>query len=150
MTESELEFGRTVSLDEVMLADIPGGEPQQNQVVSSVGDLVWEYHELGRINNIPVADTDLNLPIDREDLIDAAFTLKRIPRSKVFWMSPEDEESIKLYDDLLAQQTDGKIQIIEEAKQYDPNKGKFIVWLRYDETTIELKPRYAYLREEIK
>ena len=139
-----------VSINDVLLADLPGAAPVTNQVVADVGDAVWEYHELGRINNIPVADSDLNLPIDSEATLDAAFTLKRIPRSKVFWMSPEDEDSIKLYDDLLAQQTDGKIQIIEESKQYDPNKGKFIVWLRYDETVIELKPRYAYLREEIK
>lgn len=150
MTEGEIDFGHMVSLQDAMLEEPPMGDPQGANIVSSVGDLVWEYHELGRINNIPVAGADLNLPIDSEKLIDDAFTLKRIPRSKVFWMSPEDEDSIRLYDDLLAQQTDGKIQIIEEAKQYDPNKGKFIVWLRYDETTIELKPRYAYLREEIK
>ena len=148
MTESG--FGQMVSLNDAFLADLPGASAAVNQVAADAGDAVWEYHELGRINNIPVADSDKNLPIEREDIIDAAFTLKRIPRSKVFWMSPEDTDSIKLYDDLLAQQTDGRIQIIEESKQYDPNKGKFIVWLRYDETMIELKPRYAYLREEIK
>ena len=148
MTDSDC--GQMVSIKDVLLADLPGAAPAANQVVADTGKVIWEYHELGRINNIPVADSDLNLPIDNEVTLDEAFTLKRIPKSKVFWMSPEDEDSIKLYDDLLAQQTDGRLQIIEESKQYDPNKGKFIVWLRYDELSIELKPRYAYLREEIK
>ena len=146
----EIDFGRMVSLEDAMLAESPADDDKQNNIISPMDDVLWEYHELGRVNNIPVAEADQKLPIDSERLLDGAFTLKRTPRSVVFWMSPEDEESIKLYDDLLAQQTDGRIQIIEELKQYDANKGKFIVWLRYDETVIELKPRYAYLREEIK
>lgn len=146
----EIDFGRMVSLEDAMLAESPADDGKQNNIISPTDDVLWEYHELGRVNNIPVAEADQKLPIDSERLLDGAFTLKRTPRSVVFWMSPEDEESIKLYDDLLAQQTDGRIQIIEELKQYDANKGKFIVWLRYDETVIELKPRYAYLREEIK
>ena len=146
----ETDFGRMVSLEDAMLAESPADDDKQNNIISPMDDVLWEYHELGRVNNIPVAEADQKLPIDSERLLDGAFTLKRTPRSVVFWMSPEDEESIKLYDDLLAQQTDGRIQIIEELKQYDANKGKFIVWLRYDETVIELKPRYAYLREEIK
>ena len=146
----EIDFGRLVSLEDAMLAESPADDDKQNNIISPMDDVLWEYHELGRVNNIPVAEADQKLPIDSERLLDGAFTLKRTPRSVVFWMSPEDEESIKLYDDLLAQQTDGRIQIIEELKQYDANKGKFIVWLRYDETVIELKPRYAYLREEIK
>ena len=148
---SEMDFGRMVSIEDAMLASLPGAEQQPGaSVEAATGDLVWEYHETGRINNIPVADSDLNLPIDSDRLLDDAFTLKRISKSKVFWMSPEDADSMKLYDDLLAQQDDGRIQITEELKQYDPNKGKFIVWLRYDETSIVLKPRYAYLREEVK
>ena len=146
----EIDFGRMVSLEDAVLAESPADDDKQNNIISPMDDVLWEYHELGRVNNIPVAEADQKLPIDSERLLDGAFTLKRTPRSVVFWMSPEDEESIKLYDDLLAQQTDGRIQIIEELKQYDANKGKFIVWLRYDETVIELKPRYAYLREEIK
>ena len=146
----EIDFGRMVSLEDAVLAESPADDDKQHNIISPTDDVLWEYHELGRVNNIPVAEADQKLPIDSERLLDGAFTLKRTPRSVVFWMSPEDEESIKLYDDLLAQQTDGRIQIIEELKQYDANKGKFIVWLRYDETVIELKPRYAYLREEIK
>lgn len=147
---TDADIGTAVSLDDILLAEAPNEESQQENVISPADDILWEYHELGRVNNIPVAEADQNLPIDSERLLDGAFTLKRTPRSVVFWMSPEDTESIQLYDDLLAQQTDGKIQIIEELKQYDANKGKFMVWLRYDETIIELKPRYAYLREEIK
>jgi hypothetical protein len=63
-------------------------------------------------------------------------------------MSPEDEESIKLYDKLLAAQATNQLVIIDELKQYDTGKCKFMVWLRYDELCYELNPRFEYLREE--
>lgn len=143
-------FGQMVSAQDALLCESPIADPLMAQGITSTGNLTWEYHNLGTINGIPVAEGDASLAIDRDDLIDAAFTLKGTPRSKVFWMSPENEESIKLYDDLLEQQSNGKIRILEELKQYDTTKSAFMVWVRYDEVEWQLNPRFAYLREELK
>lgn len=148
MTEND-DYGHMVSIDEVMLSESPFKEEKTENQISTIGNELWSYHNEGRIHGIPVADNAVGLPIDRDDMLDVAFTLKRVPKSKIFWMSPEDEESIKLYDAMLAQQADGQLIIIDELKQYDTSKCKFMVWLRYDELSYELNPRFDYLREEL-
>lgn len=148
MTEND-DYGHMVSIDEVMLSESPFKEEKAENQISTIGNELWSYHNEGRIHGIPVADNAVGLPIDRDDMLDVAFTLKRVPKSKIFWMSPEDEESIKLYDAMLAQQADGQLIIIDELKQYDTSKCKFMVWLRYDELSYELNPRFDYLREEL-
>lgn len=147
---SDIDFGHMVSIEEAMLAE----EPPQNEnytsgVISDIGNPLWYYINEGTIRGIPVADDAIGLPIDRDELLDVAFILRRTPRSKIFWMSPEDADSIKMYDKLLTEQAEGKLVIIDELKQYDQSKCKFMVWLRYDELLYELNPRFAYLREEI-
>lgn len=148
MTEND-DYGHMVSIDEVMLSESPFKEEKAENQISTVGNELWSYHNEGRIHGIPVAENAVGLPIDRDDMLDVAFTLKRVPKSKIFWMSPEDGESIKLYDAMLAQQADGQLIIIDELKQYDTSKCKFMVWLRYDELSYELNPRFDYLREEL-
>ena len=148
MTEND-DYGHMVSIDEVMLSESPFKEEKAENQISTIGNELWSYHNEGRIHGIPVVDNAVGLPIDRDDMLDVAFTLKRVPKSKIFWMSPEDEESIKLYDAMLAQQADGQLIIIDELKQYDTSKCKFMVWLRYDELSYELNPRFDYLREEL-
>jgi len=146
---SDTDFGHVVPLEDTQLAEDPFQDPAQQNTITDIGNNLWSYHNEGRIHGIRVVDQDLGLPIDREDMLDVAFNLKRTPRSKIFWMSPEDEESIKLYDDLLAQQDANQIIIVDELKQYDTNKCKFMVWVRYDELSYELYPRFSYLREEL-
>lgn len=143
-------FGQMVSAQDALLCESPIADPLMSEGITSTGNLTWEYHNLGTINGIHVAEADACLAVDRDDLIDAAFTLKGTPRSKVFWMSPENEESIKLYDELLERQSNGEIRILEELKQYDTTKSAFMVWVRYDEVEWQLNPRFAYLREELK
>lgn len=148
---SDADFGHVVSSQEAVLTETPNQQENSTSgVISDIGNALWYYHNEGTIRGIPVADDSIGLPIDREDLLDVAFILRRTPRSKIFWMSPEDEESIKLYDKLLNAQAEGRLVIIDELKQYDMNKCKFMVWLRYDELLYELNPRFEYLREELK
>lgn len=147
---AEDSFGQMVSAQDTQLASTPVEEQTQSSGIVNVGNLTWEYHNLGKINGIPVAAADMNLAVDRDDLIDAAFTLKGTPRSKIFWMSPDNEDSIKVYDELLERQANGEIRIMEELKQYDTTKSAFLVWVRYDEVEWELNPRFAYLREELR
>ena len=147
---SEIDYGHMVSVQDATLAESPAQEESYTSgVISDAGNALWAYHNEGTIRGIPVAANAVGLPIDKEAMLDVAFLLRRTPRSKIFWMSPEDEESIKLYDDLLAQQAEGKLIIVDELKQYDMNKCKFMVWLRYDELLYELNPRFEYLREEL-
>lgn len=147
---SDADYGHVVSSEEATLTETPNQQENSTTgVISDVGNALWYYHNEGTIRGIPVADNSVGLPIDREDLLDVAFILRRTPRSKIFWMSPEDEESIKLYDKLLNAQAEGRLVIIDELKQYDMNKCKFMVWLRYDELLYELNPRFEYLREEL-
>lgn len=146
----EVDFGHVVSLDEALLSDEPGEQSKEEEQLTTIGNALWEYHNLGRIGGVPVADDAVGLPIDRDDMLGVAFNLKRVPKSMIFWMSPEDTESIKKYDDLLNKQTDGELIIVDELKQYDMNKCKFMVWIRYDLLSYELNPRFDYLREELK
>lgn len=147
---SEIDFGHMVSMEEALLAEEPGqDENSTGGVISDVGNALWYYHNEGTIRGIPVADDAIGLPIDRDDMLDVAFILRRTPGFKLMWMSPDDEESMKTYNKLLAEQAAGRLIITEESKQYDMSKSKFMVWLRYEELLYELNPRFAYLREEL-
>ena len=131
--------------------DLPGYQKEeQGSVRISSGNLLWSYRKEHKINNIQVNPSDLDLPIDTDDLLTEAFRLHVVPRSAIFWMSPDNEESIKKYDQLLKDASDGKIIIVNEDKQYDQSKGAFMVWVRYDEAAWELHPRYDYLKKEQK
>ena len=147
---SDADYGHVVSSNEAMLFETPNQQENSTSgVILDPASSLWEYHNQGTLHGVPVADNAVGLPIDKESLLDVALTLKRTPRSKIFWMSPEDEESIKLYDKLLAAQSENQLVIIDELKQYDASKCKFMVWLRYDELLYELNPRFEYLREEL-
>lgn len=147
----KVDFGHVVSLKEAMLSETPQEDKQdQQQTLMDMMTEVWSYQHLGRIRGVPVNPGDLGLPVAREDLLDVAFYLKVTPKSKIFWISPEEVDSIKLYDDLLALQSDKQIQILDELKQYDASKGKFMVWVRYDEQCYALDPRFEFLRKELK
>ena len=143
------DFGQLVSLEDIHLPEPPIEHQDGTSTVSSVGNDLWFYHNRGVLHGIPVADDAVGLPLDREDMLDVVFLLKRTPKSKIFWISPEEADSIKMYDGLLQEQADGKLIILDELKQYDTSKCKFMVWVRYDELVYELNPRFEYLREEL-
>lgn len=142
------EYGRTVSAADAALADSPIKDEQPKNVIDGSANLLWMYQNTGTINGTPIDSSALGLPIDRPDLLEAALYLNRKPKSAIFWMSPEDTDSIEKYDQLLEDQFNGKVLIVEELKQYDQSKSKFMVWVRYDELCYMLHPRFAYLREE--
>lgn len=143
------EYGTISSITDASLVDYPFKEPEKKKnVIDDSANLLWSYQNTGTIDGTPVDPSALNLPIDRQDLLATALYLDRRPKSAIFWMSPEDEESIKKYDQLLDDQFHKKILIIEELKQYDQSKGKFMVWVRYDELCYMLHPRFEYLKEE--
>lgn len=150
---NDSNYGQVVSVKEAgILTDsmLPGMQADVDTEISALGNALWSYKFEHKINGIPVAATDCNLPIDREDLLYVAFQLDTIPKSTIFWMSPEDEESIKAYDALLARVYNGSVIIVDELKQYDQTKGKFMVWIRYNEMQYSLHKRFTYLREDIK
>lgn len=150
---NDSNYGQVVSVKEAgILTDnmLPGMQADVDTEISALGNALWSYKFEHKINGIPVATTDCNLPIDREDLLYVAFQLDTIPKSTIFWMSPEDNESIEAYDALLARVYNGSVIIVDELKQYDQTKGKFMVWIRYNEMQYSLHKRFTYLREDIK
>lgn len=150
---NDISYGQVVSPKEAgVLTDnmLPGRSVDSNDELSSLGNALWSYKFEHKINGIPVAAEDCNLPIDREDLLLIAFQLDSVPKSMIFWMSPEDSDSIKEYDDLLNRVYNGSVMIVDELKQYDQSKGKFMVWIRYNEMQYSLHKRFTYLREDIK
>lgn len=150
---NDMSYGQVVSTKEAgVLTDnmLPGSHVEATDEISPVGNALWSYKFEHKVNGVPVTAADRNLPIDREDLLYTAFQLVTVPKSIIFWMSPEDTESIKEYDALLAKVYDGSVIILDELKQYDPNKGKFMVWIRYNELSYSLHKRFTYLREDIK
>lgn len=150
---NDMNYGQVVSTKEAgVLTDsmLPGGRTETAEELSPLGNALWSYKFEHKINGVPVTEADCNLPIDREDLLYVAFQLNTVPKSAIFWMSPEEAESIKEYDELLSRVYNGSVVIIDELKQYDPNKGKFMVWIRYNELSYSLHKRFTYLREDIK
>lgn len=150
---NDLNYGQVISTKEAgVLTDnmLPGRPTDTQEELSSLGNALWSYKFEHKINGVPVSETDRNLPVDREDLLNVAFQLDVVPKSAIFWMSPEDAESIEQYDALLSRVYDGSVIIIDELKQYDQSKGKFMVWIRYNEMKYSLHKRFTYLREEIK
>ena len=147
------EFGQLDAPEDAAML-LSGGLPFEDtdQGDESVLDMsstpLWSYINEGRINGTPVAAEDCGLKIDSDAILRAAFMLVREPHSLLLYMSPEDTESQTKYDSIISRMYSGDVEIIDEQKQYDPNKGRFIVWLRYDVVHYALHPRFHYLREE--
>lgn len=156
---SELYPGLVSARDAVLLSedDIPWEEKQadkelnkQQTIVASTGDALWAYRNEGKINGIVVRESDRDLNVERDDQLQQAFQLHNVPHSEVFWLSPDDTDSLEKYNNLLQRVYDGTAIIVDEQKQYDTAKGKFMVWIRWDEVCYELNPRYSYLKEGTK
>lgn len=153
MSEDNL-FVRLVSARDATLLteeDLPGYKKEdENTIVASNGEALWAYRNEGKINGVVVQESDLNLAVDSDDLIQRAFRPQFIPHSVIFWMSPDETQQNADYEKLLRDVYDGRAIIRDEQKQYDNAKAKFMVWIRYDEVHYELHPRYSYLKEESK
>lgn len=145
-------FGHIVPPSEARILQddiLPGAETQTNSpLMAGTGNALWSYHNEGKIYGYPVLEEDRDLAIERDEEILQKFEPKREAHSEMFWMSPDDEESIKRYDNILKMVTDGTINIIEENKQYDASRGAYLVWIRYDKVWFQLHPRFRQLRED--
>lgn len=143
-------IGRLVSAKDAGILteeDLPGYKKQDdNTIVAGSGDALWAYRNEGKINGIVVRESDCNLAIDKDDLLQRAFQIHSIPHSEFFRL-PADLDK---YNQLLKDVYDGKATIVDEQKQFDAAKGEFIDWVRYDEICYELNPRYSHLKEETK
>jgi len=109
---------------------------------------LWEYHTLGKFMGIPVCAGDRDLKVDRLDLLQEAFLVRRFPKAQVFRISTEGGESLEKYEGILSKVASGEYEIVDEERQFDAQSGSFVVWLRWNELSVELNPRYEYLREE--
>lgn len=134
----------SVLLDEDL--PIPDMRVGDNQVYT--GNRLWEYHNENSIDGIPVDAQYTGLKIDNESLLLNAFYIFRTPSSALFIISDADPDGLNRYNDLLASVYNGEAAILEEDKQYDANKGGYVVWIRYDKLSYVLHPRFKYLLEE--
>lgn len=144
-------FGKAVSMKDaaIMTPDmLPMGDPEQEGAVYSDDPDLWEYHEQHRIHGVPVAEEDRKAPIDKPDVLRMAFVEDVKPHSVILWMSPEDEESQRKYQEIMDMVYDHRARIISEDKQYDTTKNKFMVWIRYEELECRLHPRFQFLKEK--
>ena len=150
MADKNDTYGQLIAMDEAEVLDedsitVPR---EKDSGITSEGNMLWSYRQEGRIGNIPVAEEDRNLKVDNDELLTAAFELDQRPRSLLLNMSPGDEEGCSKYDELLERAYNGEIIIVEELKQFDPSRGAFVVWVRYNKVLWRLHPRFHYLREE--
>lgn len=148
---SEDTVGCLVSAKEAFMLtdeDLPGAEQRQEGIVAGSGEALWSYRHENRINGVLVQECDRDLAVENEEMLSQAFRIHSVPKSMIFWMSPDDPESIEKYNELLNMVSDGRAIIVNEEKQYDQSKGKFLVWIRYDEICYELHPRFDFLKEE--
>ena len=148
---AEPDFGVVLSADDATLSpdDALIGRPDDVQdTVTDEGNALWSYHNENRINGIPVEESARRLKIDKDDMLAVAFVLDREPKSAVIYMSPDKEDGVRVYDEILKKVYNGEAVIIDEMKQFDPQKGCFVAWVRYDLLRYVLHPRFNYLRKE--
>ena len=139
-TLGSVEDAAALSMDE---------QEEQQPYIDTVGNSLWDYQHEGRINGVPVFEGDRDLKIDRDDMLAAAFTLYRTPRSLLLYLAPgDDDKGNAKYSELLLAAADGSVEIIDELRQWDAGSNRFVLWVRYDELEYRLHPRFAFLREE--
>ena len=149
---NNIDYGSTVSAEDarVFSNDVAAGyDTEEEREITPLGNDLWTYRKEGTINGIAVVDADKDLPITKESYLRTAFELKSIPKSFIFWMAPDEEKAIADYNELLAKVYRGEVMIVDEIKQYDATKGKFMVWIRYNEVKYALHERFNSLREEL-
>ena len=145
-----INLGEMVGIDDTALTlpdTLPGNSEIHEDFGSDAGDALWWFMNKGTINGVPVADVDRSAKVDSDKLLQEAFILERVPHSEMFKMSPDNADELARYDELLKKVYEGKALIVDETKQFCPDKGYFLVWMRYDELRYVLHPRYAYLKE---
>jgi len=144
-------FGRVDSIADASIFsedELPGSAETPDIHITDEGNALWSYQREGRINGIPVVESARGLKIDNDELLSVAFELERVPKSEIFYMSPDNQEGIGKYDTILGKVYNGEAVVLEENKQYDAQKGCFLVWVRYDLLAYKLHPRFEYLTKE--
>lgn len=139
---------KLAGMDAMRLADAAEGEQQDAIRLSDQGDLLWSYQNEGRIYGVPVVKEHQGLKLDTDDAVVRVFELVRRPKSMILLMNADTAESQEKYDRLLDDVYDGRAEIVDETKQFDPAKSAFLVWVRYNELSFRLNPRFSYLLEE--
>lgn len=146
------EYGNLVSaVDATTFSDtmLPSDDTAEPTELSATGTALYQYKFEKRINGVPVKSTDVDLPIDRDELLQAAFTLNSSSKLALFQMAPGDTDQLDKYNALLKRASNAELVLEEETKHYDPNKGAFMVWVKYTELFYELNQRFNYIREDI-
>lgn len=145
------DYGRLIPAEEAGLSPDPEGiygqQPQASTVTADANPL-WDYTQTGRINGVPVKESDQGLPVDSVDLLSAAFEMEATPRLFTAWISPDHPEGVKAYEALLEMAGNNEVVLGEETRQYDAQHSAFLVMLRYSEVCYRLHRRFDYLREE--
>lgn len=145
--ESTSAYGAITSPSD---AEATSWTPTEEPVRAFSGEAaaLWEYHTLGKVMGIPVRECDRELKVDRPDMLQEAFLVRRLPRARVFRISPDGGEPLSQYEEILAKVASGECELVDEDRQFDAQSGAFVVWLRWNELSVELNQRYEYLREE--
>lgn len=151
------QYGQLDGMDDTQLAGIEAmrladkGNPERKEAditLPDQGNLLWSYINEGRIYGVPVVREHQGLKLDTDELVANAFELIRRPRSMVLLINTEATEDQDKYNALLDAVADGRVEIVDELKQFDPAKSAFLTWVRYNELSFRLHPRYSYLLEE--
>lgn len=155
---SEERYGKAFGMQEATLAGgeamkLAGAQRDQDEQDDGIrlegqGNLLWSYQNEDRLYGIPVEEQFRKLKIDRDETLVNAFELVRRPRLLLVLMNETSEEATRKYNDLLDAVYDGRAEIVDETRQFDPAKSAFLVWVRYNELSFRLHPRYNYLLEE--
>ena len=143
------DYGTAMAADDVFLQAQPGDAEAgaSNEVNVDASQLLWEYFHSGSINGVKVENEATGLPVDREDMLLQAMDLVRRPFSEVLLIKC-DGDGIKRYNELLDRAYANEIVIVDETRQFVPEQGGFLLWIRYDEVSYKLNPRYAFLKTE--
>lgn len=140
-------IGSVIGIDDIQLDQ----EDSKNSVFVD-GDqsgALWEYHEQGTINGVPVQDSDKGLAVDAVGDLQRCFVLRSEPCAEVLRIAPNDAEGLARYNELLKQRANGSIVIEEESKHFDAATSAFVVWIQYSKVYYALHPRFAFMRQDI-
>lgn len=125
-------------------------EPEGMPNVDMSNDF-WDYRNRGKFFGVPVQQEAKNLLVDNMEELNKALQYR--PNVKIWsgYISPQeqDKEYLQQYKNIKQAQAQGVVQVLQEQKQFCPSMNKFLVFVTYNEISVDLNPRFNHLKESI-
>lgn len=137
-----------ISAQQALLGNTFEGSEQPSQFQDN--PLLWQYMKLGTVDGVPVKQQDKGLLFASDQQLVQAMQHDQQVNTWSGWLSPDREQDLKIYNDIKQGQISGDIRIINQDKQFSPQKNAFLVVVTYSKLHLKLNPRYDFYKQDTK